>query len=74
MTDHKGNVYKSKRALAKAYGMDEKTLRNRLKKMSLEEALTKPLRPYNKTGRYKGMWGLYIKNRSENEKGDQNGN
>ena len=43
--------------------------KNRLKKMSLEEALTKPLRPYNKTGRYKGMWELYLKNRSENEKG-----
>lgn len=71
MTDHKGNVYKSKRALAKAYGMDEKTLRNRLKKMSLEEALTKPLRSYNKTGRYKGMWALYLKDRSEME--DQNG-
>lgn len=59
--DHKGNKYKSQRELAKAYNMDEKTLRNRLKKMSLKEALTKPLRSYNKTGRYRGMWEQYYK-------------
>jgi ribosomal protein L37E len=59
--DHNGKVYKSKRELAKAYGMDEKTLRNRLKKMTLEEALIKPVRTYNRTGRYKGIWEQYYK-------------
>lgn len=41
--DHLGNEYPTRRALTKAYGINETTLQNRLKRgMSLEDALTRP--------------------------------
>ena len=71
MKDHKGNEYNSQRALAKAYGMSVKTLRNRLKTMSLEEALTKPVRPCIKSGEYKGIWEKYYKSHTHKDGGSK---
>ena len=41
ITDHLGNEFDSVRALAKFYGLDERTLAHRLQKMPIEQALTK---------------------------------
>lgn len=43
--DHLGNEYKSVSAMAESYGIAQRTLHTRLKKMSVEEALTKPIGP-----------------------------
>ena len=48
--DHIGKVHKSFTAMAKAWGLNLRTLRNRLKAdWSLERALTTPARRYSKS-------------------------
>ena len=45
--DHLGNIYPSTAAMARAYGIRPPMLFIRLNNMSMEEALTKPVRVYN---------------------------
>jgi len=60
--DHKGQVFATKDQLASAYGISRMTLDARLRKgMSLEEALTTPLRTHG----YTDHLGNYFKNQHE---------
>lgn len=48
-TDHKGNVYQSFKEMCEAYGKQAGLVRSRLRNgMSLEEALTRSVKSYNK--------------------------
>jgi hypothetical protein len=57
--DHKGQEFNTIGEMARHYGMAERTFNTRIKKMSLEEALTTPIRKTNRGKCYDHLGNEY---------------